>query len=27
MPEYLDESWKRLAPAFADLPGEHAAGG
>jgi len=27
MPEYLDESWKRLAPAFADLPGEHAAAG
>jgi hypothetical protein len=24
MPEYLDESWRRLAPAFADLPGEHA---
>jgi ATP adenylyltransferase len=24
MPEYLDDSWKRLAPAFADLPGEHA---
>ena len=24
MPEYLDDSWRRLAPAFADLPGEHA---
>jgi ATP adenylyltransferase len=24
LPEYLDESWRRLAPAFADLPGEHA---
>jgi ATP adenylyltransferase len=24
MPEMLDESWRRLAPAFADLPGEHA---
>ena len=24
MPEYLDESWQRLAPAFADLPGLHA---
>jgi ATP adenylyltransferase len=24
MPEYLDESWQRLAPAFADLPGQHA---
>ncbi|HEY3822190.1 MAG TPA: HIT domain-containing protein [Polyangiaceae bacterium] len=23
MPEMLDESWRRLAPAFADLPGEH----
>ncbi|MGH7272727.1 MAG: HIT family protein [Polyangiaceae bacterium] len=23
MPEYLDESWQRLAPFFADLPGEH----
>jgi ATP adenylyltransferase len=27
MPEYLDDSWQRLAPAFADLPGEHAAPG
>jgi ATP adenylyltransferase len=25
MPEYLDASWLRLAPFFADLPGEHAA--
>jgi ATP adenylyltransferase len=24
MPEYLDDSWRHLAPAFADLPGEHA---
>jgi ATP adenylyltransferase len=24
MPEYLDDSWRRLAPAFADLPGQHA---
>jgi ATP adenylyltransferase len=24
MPEYLDESWRRLAPLFADLPGERA---
>ena len=24
MPEMLDESWRRLAPAFADLPGQHA---
>lgn len=24
MPEYLDEAWQRLAPEFADLPGEHA---
>ncbi len=24
MPEMLDQSWRRLAPAFADLPGEHA---
>jgi len=24
MPEYLDEAWQRLNPAFADLPGEHA---
>ena len=23
MPEYLDESWKRLVPFFADLPGQH----
>jgi ATP adenylyltransferase len=23
MPEHLDDSWQRLAPAFADLPGEH----
>jgi ATP adenylyltransferase len=23
MPEYLDESWLRLLPSFADLPGEH----
>jgi ATP adenylyltransferase len=23
MPEYLDASWARLAPLFADLPGEH----
>jgi ATP adenylyltransferase len=23
MPEYLDQSWQRLAPSFADLPGEH----
>ena len=25
MPEYLDESWARLAPFFADLPGLHPA--
>jgi ATP adenylyltransferase len=25
MPEMLDDSWRRLAPAFADVPGEHAA--
>jgi ATP adenylyltransferase len=25
MPEMLDASWQRLAPAFADLPGQHAA--
>ena len=25
MPEYLDESWARLAPLFADLPGLHPA--
>jgi len=24
LPEFLDDSWRRLAPAFADLPGEHA---
>ena len=24
MPEYLDDAWKRLYPAFADLPGERA---
>jgi ATP adenylyltransferase len=24
MPEYLDESWKRLAPFFADVAGQHA---
>lgn len=23
MPEHLDASWKRLAPAFADVPGQH----
>ena len=23
MPEYLDDSWKRLVPHFADLPGQH----
>ena len=23
MPEYLDQSWLRLLPFFADLPGEH----
>jgi ATP adenylyltransferase len=23
MPEHLDESWQRLAPFFADVPGEH----
>jgi len=23
MPEYLDDSWRRLAPAFVDLPGQH----
>jgi ATP adenylyltransferase len=26
MPEYLDQSWKRLLPFFADLPGEHPPG-
>jgi ATP adenylyltransferase len=26
MPEHLDESWQRLAPHFADLPGQHPAG-
>lgn len=26
MPEYLEQSWKRLAPAFDDLPGEHPTG-
>ncbi len=26
MPEYLDQSWERLAPAFADLPGKHPEG-
>jgi ATP adenylyltransferase len=26
MPEYLDESWQRLAPAFSDLPGTHPGG-
>ncbi len=25
MPEYLDQSWARLAPVFADLPGVHPA--
>jgi ATP adenylyltransferase len=25
MPEYLDQSWLRLVPFFADLPGEHPA--
>jgi ATP adenylyltransferase len=25
MPEYLDDAWKKLRPAFADLPGEHGA--
>ena len=25
MPEYLDDSWKRLVDVFADLPGEHPA--
>jgi ATP adenylyltransferase len=25
MPEYLDQAWERLRPAFADLPGVHAA--
>jgi ATP adenylyltransferase len=24
MPEYLDDAWQRLAPYFADVPGEHA---
>jgi ATP adenylyltransferase len=24
MPEHLDDSWQRLAPLFADLPGQHA---
>ena len=24
LPEHLDASWQRLAPAFADLPGQHA---
>jgi ATP adenylyltransferase len=23
MPEHLDQTWQRLAPHFADLPGEH----
>jgi ATP adenylyltransferase len=27
LPEYLDDSWRRLAPAFADLPGDHAEAG
>jgi ATP adenylyltransferase len=26
MPEYLDDAWRRLAPAFADVAGEHAEG-
>ncbi len=26
MPEHLDDSWVRLAPVFADLPGTHPAG-
>ncbi len=26
MPEHLDDSWKRLAPLFADLPGKHPVG-
>jgi ATP adenylyltransferase len=26
MPEYLDETWKRLAPSFSDLVGQHPAG-
>jgi len=26
MPEYLDDAWQRLAPAFADVAGEHAEG-
>ena len=26
MPEHLDDSWQRLAPLFADLPGAHPAG-
>ncbi len=25
MPEHLDDAWRRLYPAFADLPGERAA--
>jgi ATP adenylyltransferase len=24
MPEYLDTTWAKLAPAFADVPGQHA---
>lgn len=27
MPEHLDDTWARLRPLFADLPGEHPAGG
>ena len=23
MPEHLDQTWQRLVPYFADLPGEH----
>jgi hypothetical protein len=23
MPEYLDDAWMKLLPAFADLPGRH----
>jgi ATP adenylyltransferase len=23
LPEYLDETWRKLAPLFADLPGAH----
>jgi ATP adenylyltransferase len=26
MPEYLDDAWQRLLPAFADLPGQHPEG-